>query len=157
VLGWLAPQVVGARLDILEHQRVDVGRVSPLQPVTVGNLEMHVHHAVDQRRGHRAHDGAVFGAVAGPDDDRALRQAELAQAPVLDQAVKGFLHVVRAGIQLVQKETVGIGARDQAGRAEMADPVHDLRHADQVLWGELRAQERDARQADLVGEGAHDG
>ena len=36
--------------------------------------QMDMHHAVDQRRGHRFHDGRIFSTVPSTNDDGALRQ-----------------------------------------------------------------------------------
>ena len=126
---------------------MDVVLAGPFQPVAVRDLELDVDHAVDQRRGHRFDNGAVLGAVARADDDRAFRQDELADAPVLDERIERLLHLVGAGVELVQEQAVRVRAGDQAGRAEPADAIHDLRHADQVLRRELRAEQRDAGQA----------
>ena len=82
MLGRLAPQVIGTELDVFDHQRVDIVLVGPLQPIPVRNLELHVHHAVDQRRRHGPHDGAVLRAVARANDDGAFRQGKFADAPV---------------------------------------------------------------------------
>src|SRR5215213_4538731 len=60
VLRWLAPEVVGTQLNVFQHQRVDSRLPRPPQPIAMRDLEMDVHHAVDQRRGHRFDDRAVL-------------------------------------------------------------------------------------------------
>src|SRR5215472_11153951 len=75
----------------------------------------------------------------------------------MDETVKRLLHLVGAGIQLVQKQAIGFLARDRLGWAKAADSVLNLRHPQQVLWGELASQERDARQPQGSRELLHDG
>ena len=97
----------------------------------VGRAQVDVHHPVEQRRGHRSHDGAVLRAVAGADDDRALGQQVLADAPFVDQAVERLLHLLRAGVQLVEEQAVRLRrARSAPGGQKRLDAIDDLRHAD---------------------------
>lgn len=91
---------------------------------------MHVDHAVEQRRVHGADDGAVVGAVAGTDHNRAGRQVVLADAALVNQRLEGLLNLVGAWVQLVQKQAEGLGAGDHARRAEAAGAVDDLGHTD---------------------------
>src|SRR5579862_1505265 len=94
MLGWLAPEVIGAQTNVVEHQRVNAMLASPGQPVTVRRLEVNVGHAVDQRRRHWLDDGAILAAVARADHNRASRQCIFADAPLMDQAVKRLLHLM---------------------------------------------------------------
>src|SRR6476620_5649713 len=97
------------------------------------HLEMQMHHAVEQRRGHRLYDGAVLGAIARTDDYRAFGQGVFTHTALVDKAVERLLYFVRAGVEFVQEETVRFAARDHPGWAEAAHPVKDLWHANQVF------------------------
>ena len=114
-------------------------------------------HPVHQGGGHGPGDGVVLGPVARSHHDGALGQTVLADAPLVDQGVEGFLHLGGTGVQLVQKEDIGLAPGDGPGRAELAEAVFDLGHADNVLRGQLAAQKGDAFQAQGVGELLDDG
>src|SRR5690242_17683043 len=66
---------------------------------------------------------ALSCAVARPDDNRACGQQVFADAPLVNQAVERLLHLMRAGVQFIEKEAVRFRARDHAGRAEAADAL----------------------------------
>nr|WP_267683210.1 hypothetical protein [Nannocystis sp. SCPEA4] len=84
-------------------------------------------------------------AVARADHDRAARELVLSEAALVDQAVERLLHLVRAGVQLVEEQAIGRVAGDHRRRTEPALAVDDLRDSDQVLRRELAAEQRHAR------------
>jgi hypothetical protein len=141
MLGRLAPQMVGTLGQVFEHQRMQLGLLRPLQPLAGADLELHMNHAVDQRRGHGAHNRGILSAVASRDHDGALGHHILAHAALQNQAVEGFLHILAAGVELVQEQAIRLLARNHGGRAEAGHAVNDLRHAQQVLGCELAAQQ----------------
>ena len=74
-----------------------------------------------------------------------------------DKGIERFLYLLRTGVELVQEQAVGLVPGNHPGRAEHAPPVYDLGHADDVLRGQLTAQEGHTRQAHLLGKLFHDG
>nr|WP_244472064.1 hypothetical protein [Prosthecomicrobium hirschii] len=82
-------------------------------------------------------------------------EAALDGPEALEERIEGLLHLVRTGIQLVEEQAIGLVARDQGRRAEARLAVDDLRHADDVFRGQLRAEQGDAGQADRFREAAH--
>jgi len=86
-------------------------------------------------------------------------QRVTAETAVQDQAVERLLHLVAASVQLVEEQHVRLVARDGLRRAEPAlrrlSLPDDPGHADEVLGGELRAEQRVAVQANLGGELLH--
>ncbi len=109
-------------------------------------------HPIDQSGGHGAGNGVVLRPVARPHHDGALGQAVLPDAPLVDEGVESLLYLRGAGVQLIQKEDVGLLPGDGPGRAELAEAVPDLGHADDVLRGQLAAQKGDALQPQTAGE-----
>ena len=109
-------------------------------------------HPVDEGGGHGPGDGVVLGPVARTHHDGALRQVVFPDAPLMDEGVEGLLHLGGAGVQLVQEQHIGLGPGDGTGRTELAEAVLNLGHADDVLGGQLAAQQGDALQPQAVGE-----
>ena len=93
--------MIRAQADILQNVGVDPALPCPLKPFTMRGAQLHVQHAIDQGGGHRFDDGAVVGSIARSDHDRSLRHRVFADALFVDQAVKGFLHLVGAGVELI--------------------------------------------------------
>lgn len=114
-------------------------------------------HAVEQRRGHGPGDGAVLGPVPGCHHDGLLRHPVLPDPALQYQGVEGLLHLLGAGIQLVQEQAVGFIPGDAPGRAELAASFHDPGHANDVLRHQLAPKQGDAGQAHCGGELLHDG
>ena len=141
MLGRLAPQVIGTLGQVFEHQSMQLGLLRPLQPLAGADLELHMNHAVDQRRGHGAHNRGILSPVASRNHDGALRHHILAHATLQDQAVEGFLHILAAGVELVQEQAIGLLARNHGGRAKASHAVNDLWHAQQILGRELATQQ----------------
>ena len=107
-------------------------------------------HAVDQRRGHGLDDCAVLRTVARTDDDAPRREVIFSDALFVDQAVECLLHLLRAGVQLVQKEYIRLLAGDHFRRHEFRGFALDLRDADDVLRRELTAEEGHAFHPHIV-------
>jgi hypothetical protein len=116
---------------------------------------MDVDHAIDQSGRHRFDDGAILRAIAGADNDGALWKKVLADPPLMNQAVKGFLDFVRAGVQLIEKEAIWRRPGDRNGWTKSTAAVDDLRHSDEVFGRKLTAEQRHAGQSDFVGEPLH--
>ena len=93
--------MIRAQADILQNVRVNPVLPRPFKPVAVRGAQLHVQHAVDQGGGHGLDDGAVVGSIARSDHDRSLRHRVFTDALLVDQAVKGLLHLVRAGVELI--------------------------------------------------------
>jgi hypothetical protein len=123
--------MIGALGQVFEHQRMQLGLLRPLQPLAGADLELHMNHAVDQRRGHGAHNRGILSAVASRNHDGALGHHILAHAALQNQAVEGFLHILAAGVELVQEQAIRLLARNHGGRAKAGHAVNDLRHAQQ--------------------------
>ncbi|MDH1473522.1 hypothetical protein N5F13_03370 [Comamonas thiooxydans] len=122
---WLEGRTFGVVLDtsgsMERHvlaQSMQLGLLRPLQPLAGTDLELHVNHAVDQRRGHGAHNRGILGAVASRNHDGALGHQVLAHAALQSQAVEGFLHILAAGVEFVQEQAIRLLARNHGGRAE---------------------------------------
>ena len=113
-------------------------------------------HAVEQGGGHGPGDGVVLGPVARSHHDRALGEMVLSHPALQDQGVEGLLHLLRAGVELVQEQAVGFVPGNHPGRAEHAPPICNLGYADDVLWGQLAAQQGHTGQAHLLCELFHD-
>jgi len=79
-------------------------------------------------------------------------QVVFADPPFEDERVEGLLHLVAGPVEFVEEQAIGVVAGDHRGRAESAAAIDDLGHSDQVLWGQLRAEEADALQAQRRGE-----
>jgi hypothetical protein len=58
---------------------------------------------------------------------------------------------MRAGVQFIQEEAIWLLPRNHGRRTETAFAINDLRHADEILWRQLTAQERDAGESHLLG------
>jgi|GEM_PF-5288710 len=144
--GGLAPEMIGASLDVFEHPGVDVAASCPREPVAVRHAEMDVYHPVEECRRHWLNDRRVLGAVAGTNHDRTLRKLVVADPSFVDEAVKRLLNFVAAGVELVEEEALWSLAGDHRRRAETALTIHDLRHAEEILGRELASQEGHARQ-----------
>jgi hypothetical protein len=69
----------------------------------------------------------------------------------MNQTIEGFLNFVRAGVELVEEKAVRLFTGDGFWRAEAAGAVFDLRDADEVLRGELAAQQRNAVETNGTG------
>jgi hypothetical protein len=113
VLRRLNPKMVWPVLNPLHHERMDIVGARPIQPVAVRNLQTHVDHPMDECRRHRLDDGAVLRAIPGADNDRTLRRAVFTDPPLLNQAVEGFLNFVRARVELVKEQAIGLPSRDR--------------------------------------------
>ena len=81
----------------------------------------------------------------------------LPDAPFVDEGIERLLHLGGAGVQLVQEQDVWLASGNSPGRAELAEAALDLRDADDILRGQLAAQEGDALQAQAVRKFLNDG
>ena len=63
---------------------------------------------------------------------------------------------MRAGVQFIQEEAIRLLLRNHGRRTETAFAINDLRHADEILWRQLTAQERDAGEFHLLGKLLHE-
>jgi hypothetical protein len=144
-----------ARAHVVQHPRMDVVGLGPLQPLAVRGLQVQVHHAIDQRAGHLFRQRRVLRAVARADDDGAGRQPVLADALVQDQAVERLLDLLAGDVELVDEQHELALAHDHRGRIEAAHVAVDLRDADQVLRRQLRAEQRHALEPEIAREGLH--
>ena len=152
VLGRLGHQMRRARLQVLEHERMDRVLLGPRHPRSIVGAQLHVDHAVDERRAHRPHDRRVLGAVPRADHDRPLGQRVLADPLLVDQAVERLLDVMRRAVELVAEQDVGLVTGDHRRREEPRPPVDDLRYPHQILGRQLRPQQRHALHPERVGE-----
>ena len=66
----------------------------------------------------------------------------------MNQAIERFLDLVGAGIELIEKQAIGLFASDHAWWAEAAFAVDDLWHADQIFGRKLTAKQRNAGETD---------
>ena len=114
-------------------------------------------HPVYQGGGHGPCDGVVLGPVSRPHHNGALGETVFPHAPLMDEGVEGLLHLCGTGIQLIQKKDVGLAPGNGPGRAEPAEAVLNLGDADDVLRGQLAAQQGDALQPQRAGELLHNG
>lgn len=129
----------------------------PLQPEPGVRPQLHMEHTVEQCGGHGPGDGVVLGPVARSHHDGALGEMVLPHPALQDQGVEGLLHLLRAGVEFIQEQAVGLVPGDHPGRAEHAPSVCDLGHADDVLRGQLAAQQGHTRQTHLFCKLLHDG
>src|SRR5579871_125120 len=157
VLGWLAPEVIWPGLNIFQHQRVNIVVICPVQPISVGYLQMHMHHTVEQGRRHWLHNRAILAAVTRANHDRTFGQHIFANAPLVNQTIKRLLHLMRTCIQFIQKQAIRLFPRNHLRRAKAAHPIFNLGHTNDILWRKLAAQQRYTRQADLRGKLLHQG
>jgi len=87
-------QVVRPLADVVDDPRVNAAAPRPGQPVAGAAHQVDVHHPVDQRRGHRPHDGRVLAPVSRPDHHGLRVQRVVAEPPVQDQAVERLLYLM---------------------------------------------------------------
>lgn len=113
-------------------------------------------HPVDEGRGHALDNGGILRTVAGADDDAALRQMVFSDAAFMNQRVERFLHFLRACIELIQEQAVGLFPGDHLRRQESADILLNLRDADDVFGSQLAAQKGDAGKSHGIGESLHE-
>src|SRR5216683_1105755 len=98
---------------------------------------MDVQHTVHQGRRHRFDNGVILSTIARTNDDRAMWQAIITDATLVDQTIESLLNLVCTGIQFIQKETIRLRASYHAGRAEAAGAIKNLRHANNIFGCEL--------------------
>ena len=125
--------MIGPVRDIFDHARIDAGPSRPVEPVRRRHLEMNVEHPIDQRRRHLLVERRILRAVSGADNDRTRRQDVFSDAALVDEAVERLLHLVRARVELIEKQTVRFFPGDHRRRIEPRDAVGNLRNADEVL------------------------
>ena len=152
----LRPEVIRPLADVFVYQRVDVLFHGPREPIAMRYFEVYVEHAIDERRRHGFHDSVILRAISGSDNYRAFGQFVFAYAPLVDKAIKCFLHFLAAGVEFIEKEAVRFIASDRNGRAETAFAFDDLRNADEIFRSELATEERNARKADGFREMLHE-
>jgi hypothetical protein len=75
----------------------------------------------------------------------------------MDQGIKGFLYLLRAGIQLIEKEDIGLLSCNHFGREKFAGFPTYTRYADDILRSKLASEKRDAGETDFVGKLFHNG
>ena len=97
---------------------------------------------------HTGYYRAVLRPISGTNHNGTRGKVIVADATVMNQAVESFVDLVRAGIQLVKKQTVRLFARNGLRRAESTCTVNDLGDPDQVFRRKLAAQQRNAFQPD---------
>ena len=147
--------MVGTLRDVVDDPRVKPALISPINPLLRVRDQLHMKHSVDQRGRHGFHDSAVLRTVAGTDHHTALRQMIFPYASFVNQAVKGLLHLLRTGVQLVEEQDVRFLSGDHFGRNKPRSIAVDLWNTDDVLRRELTAEKRHAGHSHIVGEFLH--
>ena len=154
--GRRAPELIRPGADVVVDPGMDTVLGRPFQPEPGIRPQLHMEHTVEQGGGHGPGDGVVLGPVARSHHDGALGEMVLPHPALQDQGVECLLHLLGAGVELVQEQAVWLVPGDHPGRAEHAPPVYDLGHADNVLRGQLAAQQGHTGQANLLCKLFHD-
>lgn len=101
---------------------------------------MDMDHTIDERAGERSNNGGVLRSVSGADHNRSFGQVVFADASLVNQAVEGLLDLMRAGVELIQKQTVGLVSSNDPRGTKPARIANDLGYTDEIFGSELATQ-----------------